>query len=245
MNATAARPAAPAAAVPVISVTVKVRYAVFLTAVCGLVLTLYFVGPRLFNVVDRVGWREDAKFVLAVVGGGVAFYSAWYAALSYRANADREDERRASEDREAEARRDRERKCTSFDMLAALNQMDKVLIRRLIDDIKEKQLGSQQIYEAIKQDQALWKGVVSVLGELEDIAIAVRTGYADERVLFDSLAFMVKNMVDKLGGYIDMMRDQRRAPLLYIEVQEMARAWSNNRSFATGEAIPPTRTWAG
>ena len=165
------------------SITLKLQLAGIIAFGCLAALGAYFIGPRLFGVTDMARWREDAKFVLAVIGGGVAIYSAWHAGLSFRAAQQQSEERRREDTRREETRARRERQATSFRMINALNAVDKVTVRRLIDDIKDKHLGKEQVFQKVNEDTTLWQGVVSLLGELEDMAIAARTDYADERVL--------------------------------------------------------------
>ena len=40
-------------------------------------------------------------------------------------------------------------------------------------------------------------------------------------------------VTDKLGGYIGVLRHERRDPRLYCEVLELAHCWRNGKAYAT------------
>ena len=223
----------------VISFTVKLRLAAVIVVACAAAVGVYLAGPKMFGVSDLVAWRENAKFILAVTGGGVALDSAWYASLSYRSAIYLAEERRTDEIARDTQRLKRERQVTSFQIINALNGLDKVNVRRLVEDIKEKHLSKEQVYEEVTANTDLWKGVISILGEFEDLAIAVRMGYADERVLYDSLKYIAAQITDKLAGYIDVLRERRRDRELYVEIIELVRCWRAGRSLVTQSPWPP------
>jgi hypothetical protein len=219
----------------VFPISVKLRLAAVVAAACALALATYFLTPMVVTISDLAKWREDAKFVLTVIAGGIAVYSAWYASLSFRFNVQKEEEGRQEGTRRESEHLRRDRCRASFERLEALNHVDKVAVRCLIEEINDKKLSKDQVYDYVVQKQDLWRGVVGLLGGLEDLAIAVKSEMVDERILYDSLRFIVVNTSDKLTGYIEVLRDRARSPKLYVEMQELANQWRAGKSLHGGE----------
>ena len=75
--------------------------------------------------------------------------------------------------------------------------------------------------------------VTMLLGVLEDLSIAMRLGYADERTTYQSLGSLVPTVFYGLAGYIDGLRSRNRDKTIYVEIERFAEAWREGKSAIT------------
>lgn len=174
----------------------------------GLIAAYFWVKPE---------HREHVKFVSAVIAGGAAIYGAFYAGASLRFTAKRERQKR------------------SFEILDSMGSIDKVGLRHLLEALDRDGLGDAQIFTTVREDKDLWRSAVTTLGELEDMAIAVRHSYADEGILHDSLSHVAPRILEKTGGYIRKLREERNDNKLYCELERLVSSWRDGKSLQSGK----------
>lgn len=192
-----------------LSVTVTVAVVIVLASV--IMVALYFFYP---------GLREPLTFLAAVAGGAAVIYTGYYAGASVHLAVIQS------------------RKEKAFAILGELNKIDMATIRILIEKelANRSSLSPADLYQKILGDEKLLGAITTLLGLFEDTSIAAQQSYADERVLYLSLCFLVPWAYDGLRDYIKEERT-RNDPTLYIELEKLAEAWKNKRSVRTGESL--------
>ncbi|MHC4445710.1 MAG: DUF4760 domain-containing protein [Planctomycetota bacterium] len=188
-------------------ISVKITIAIVIAAIALLVILLHIFLPDA---------RKELEFATAVVGGATAIYAGYYTATSIRINSERQKKR------------------SSFDALAPLNNIDMANLRILIErEVMPKDISPEDLYKKITNDPKLLTSVTSLLGLFEDISIGIQKDYFDEEVLFYSLSFMVPWYFDGLRHFVDQERKQGKH--LYCEVEKLATAWKSDKSLMTGK----------
>ena len=195
-------------------IPLKITVAVVL-GVISTTLIILFVALNNF--------REEFKFVTAVIAGAGVIYAGYYTAASLRLSIE-------AKKREIEAKK-REK---AFDILFELNRIDMAEIRIRL----EREMGNvppNEQYDHIVKDAKVYAAIITLLGLYEDTAIAVKKGYVDEEVLFLSLGGLVPWTNKTFKAFIDGERTQFADDLLYTEMHDLASAWEGNKSLATGK----------
>lgn len=192
--------------------SVRVSMAVLMVVITLVAFALYLLFPEM---------RSHVIFAAALVGGSSAVYAAYYAASTLRVSVKRDMQAR------------------SFDILASLNEHQAAKLRVFIEkEVANRRLSPEALYDRITQDADCLAVVTTVLGLYEDTAVAIHEGFADERPLYRSLAFLVPWTLRQLREYIEEERKRGRAEDLYIDLQRLAEAWSNGRFYHDGKPIP-------
>ncbi len=164
--------------------------------------------------------REHVRFVAAVMAAAAGVYGAFYAGAAMRFNAARERQKR------------------SFEILDAMGRPDRLELRRLIETIKKEDLSEDQVYALVVEDPGLWNSAAASLGDLEDMAIAIRYGFVEEQILYDSISHVSNRIVEKLHGYIAKLRKERRDNNLYCEIERLLSSWRDGKSLYSGNGFP-------
>lgn len=141
-------------------------------------------------------------------------------------------------------RRDRQR--NSYTILRFMDEERKVQLRIEIREKFEPIANDRAQIKQLMEDEPSWDEKISkVLGSLEDMALAIRSRHADERVLYYSMNLPLVRTVKVLQGYIDMVRaedtvagnvDHRKT--IYQEATDLANSWSDGESIVHGKRFP-------
>lgn len=167
--------------------------------------------------------REEIKFAATLFGGTAAIYSAYYVGVGLRLKIEREKQQ------------------ASFDLLDMLNKPEFVAVRSLLD--KEvgdhRKISEDALYEKIMASRDLDAAVTTVLGILEDTAIAIQNDFVDEDILYASMSEIVKKNQTGLRGYIVKLRESSGVPLYFVELDKLAKAWREGKRLSDGKDFPP------
>lgn len=166
--------------------------------------------------------RNEIAFVAAAVGAGAGIYSAYYlgAALHLRLR--------------------RDSLASTFELLKRLDDLQMTRVRVLIENnLVNKTLSPQEVYERIRTDPDIHSQVVLILGLFEDTSIAIQTGFVDEESVYLSLAWLIPFTYQSLRPYIIEERRLHQANILYCELERLANAWSAKKLLKSGKSTPP------
>jgi hypothetical protein len=166
--------------------------------------------------------RSELIYGAAVLAGSSALYSAYYAAAAIRLQIYRDQQARA------------------FEFINQYNQdartRPQVYSETLnpLDDLSPKELEKK-----IAADPELRDGVRGILNSFEEMAIAVRTGYADEQVAFFFFVSILPFAMRRLGAYISSARTEEDN-LTWVEAERLAEAWRAGTSVIDKRALAST-----
>lgn len=194
------------------------RWSITMTAAAATILA---AGAVIVGYLFLPDHRETIIFISAVIGGASTVYAAYFAALALR----------------LQVRRDKQSR--SFAILEGLNAHDSAELRVFIEkEVLTASLSPQDLYGRIVDDSDCLSIVTAILGLFEDTSIAIQEDYADEKVLYRSLSFLVPWTFDSLRSYI--LEERRRTDTLdlYNEFQKLSTAWQGGHFLGTGDKIP-------
>lgn len=164
--------------------------------------------------------RIELIFVISVIGGIAAIYSAFYAG---------ENLKRTYE---------YNKKSKTFEMIQRFDQIEYAEMYAFLDtDFDIKDMKQNEVYEKIISDSGLFLAVRSVMNLCEDISIAVQGHYIDEKIAFLSLEQVFRMYVNKFKPYIEGHREKYGTNLIYNECEKLAYSWSNNQYLTSGKKI--------
>jgi hypothetical protein len=83
------------------------------------------------------------------------------------------------------------------------------------------------------------------LGLLEDIALTIRSNVADEKVLYDSLSFMLHEVYETFQPFIEGLRAAHGGDeTLYCEIEKLSKQWNEGRSYRTNKMFKDVRAFS-
>ncbi len=189
---------------PGVLIEFKIRISIGL--LLGL-LTLLFV----FLFAKYPLLRDTITFTASAIGAALGIYGAYYTAtgLSLKIRHDRVSR--------------------AFEFLEQTNRIEFTQALAFVEQINVEDKPDEK-YKALRSDGKDAQ-VRFLLNMLEDIAIAVRTGYADEEVLFSSLSGIVDRSYNKLTFYIKRLREEfkDKDDTIYCEIQKLVSLWNKRR----------------
>ncbi|MCK4735072.1 MAG: DUF4760 domain-containing protein [Methanophagales archaeon] len=196
-----------------ISFKFKVTVAICLVLAVILLFTLFIILPD---------YRNELRFLTALLGGAAMVYAGYYAGATLRINLARDKQHRGSE------------------IIQSLNNIDMASIRVFIEkEINTKEISQQDLYDKILNDPVVLSRITVILGFFEYVSIAIQEDYADEVFLYKSLGFLVPWTFYSLNSYIKEERTRLDESALYIELEKLADAWKKKTSLLTGKSLPP------
>lgn len=154
--------------------------------------------------------RETLKFAAATIGGSMAIFGAFFAFISASAGA-------------AQTRRAR-----SLEIIDQLNKLEMVEERFQLESDLTK-VGD--IYGHVTADPLKHARLTHLLGMFEDIAQAINLNVADERVLYDSLDFILPTAFKQYQSFIMAERNACGDPRLYKHLEDVVNAWNSQKSY--------------
>jgi hypothetical protein len=87
-------------------------------------------------------------------------------------------------------------------------------------------LTMEQINSAIDGDQAVYTHIITLLGNLENMALAIYAQIADESVAFETMAGTTLQYITRFREFINHRRDHNN-PRAYDYLLELEQRWSN------------------
>jgi hypothetical protein len=164
--------------------------------------------------------RENLKFVAATVAGVTAVYSAYYAGLSLRQNI------RLTKMRNA------------YELLDHIHRNESMDARALVEKFDTTAVQPRELVETILRDKELHKAVKLLLNAFEAIAIGVRSGFADEEVVFLNIASLAPAVFRAFYPYVEHMRARYGGDITVLrEIEVLIQAWDQQRFLTTGKKI--------
>jgi hypothetical protein len=192
------------------TVNLRIGVAVLVIAWAALLIGAFISMP------DR---RAETTFTAAVTAAGAALYSAYHVGVALRINLYRDKQKRA------------------YEVLDQLNRVDSISVRLIVEAVMRDKLDSDTAYRVIVGDKQKEESVRMLLGMFEDMAYAIRTGYAHEDVLFAALQVVAAFYYDGLKAYIDGLREARNNDDFYSDFEQLAGAWRQHKSYRTGKSM--------
>ena len=179
-----------------------------------------------------------AKVAVPTAAVIVAFYIAWHntstSAVERQAAQRRHDEAMRQRDVQHQELLARDRIRRAFDILRSLDEQDRVNLRVDIRKEFEKITDDGPAIKAKLGDDKLLLSpkIAKVLGSFEDMAIAIRSGEADESILFYSMSIVLVTFYEMLRLHIDHKREETKLslPPAYCELEHVAKSWKDRRS---------------
>ena len=181
----------------------KIPVTIFLIIIvsCIVALILYFIFPT---------FHSDIKFITLLFGGASGIYSAFYIGKTLELNIERD------------------RIAKSFEFIQRLDCEQYNTVRRFLNhDIVN--ITSNQLYEKIVENVELDNAIAYVFNNLDDMAIALRAGYLDEDILFDSLSPIVHFWCQKLEPYFIKLREEKNDKTIYSFIQRLYNDWNKRK----------------
>jgi len=166
--------------------------------------------------------RSELIYGAAVLGGSTGLYSAYYAAAAIRLQIYRDQQARA------------------FEFINQYNEDARTRARVYSETLNPlDELSPKEVEERIAADPELREGVRGILNSFEEMAIAVRTGYADEPVAFFFFVSVLPFAMRRLGAYISTARTEEDN-LTWVEAERLAAAWRAGISVIDRRALAST-----
>lgn len=190
-------------------VNIRLTIAAVVAGVAALFIIAYVLSPAR---------RAEIQFAAFAVGAAAAIFSAYHAGITLRLNLYRDRQKRA------------------YEILDTFNRVDSVETRVIMDEVIASDAPATA-YKTILADPQKHQSVRLILGVFEDLAIAVRTGYADEYVLFSSLQFAAAHYFDGLKPFIDGVRKEKNNKKFFIELERLVGAWRLGKSLVTSRPL--------
>lgn len=184
---------------------ISVRLTIFWACTIGALATVgayYFLPSH----------REGIKFAGTAITAAGGIYAAYYISATLRLS----QERRRQE--------------SAYRFLEYLNQNDWVDVRIALDKASNEKQGREEQFKLIESNPELRQQVYRLLGLFEDMAIAIKTGYADEQTLKLALREMACKYYSGFSPYILESRAVDKCANLYSEFESLKNAWSQNKS---------------
>jgi hypothetical protein len=166
-------------------------------------------------------YRPQFIFIASVIGGLSALYMGYYSAIALRIKIQHDKMQR------------------SFEFTHMLNDIDWARTRCSIIKIKNdyKTESPTALHDKIVADEELHTAIISLLGWLEDVSIAIQHQYVDELILNESIFYIVKDAYENLYPYIQARREKCNHTTLYTEFGKLHHAWREKKSLVTGKAL--------
>lgn len=208
-------------------INVKIRIALIICAAVVLLVVLYFIFT---------GFRNELSFITAVIGGAAIVHSAYYVGITAQTAAKQLEitAEIATEQRNSIAVLTKKHKALDFIRDAQTHEM--VTLRRLIEEkVDTKIEGVDELYDKIRSDIKLLSAIGTCFGFWEDMSIAIQNDAVDEKIIYDSLSFILPYHFRKLGFFIEKERNFYEDDTLYVEMEKLVHAWSQKQSLLTGK----------
>ena len=165
-------------------------------------------------------YRNELRFLTALLGGAVMVYAGYYAGATLRVNLARDKQHR------------------SFEVLQNFNTIDMTKIRVFVEKgVDVKKMPPDQFYNEILNDHELLAGVMLVLNFFEATSMAIQEEYADELILYRSLCCVTPWIFSNFNPFVKEVREKRNDKRLFVEFEKLVDVWKNNTSLLTGKSL--------
>ncbi|MEY4916318.1 MAG: hypothetical protein RL616_231 [Verrucomicrobiota bacterium] len=193
-----------------INFTVNISIAILLTLASIGIILLHGFCPQL---------RDELSFALAVIGGASAIYLGFYTSRSLVVNVERQKQQNA------------------FELLRDLYRVDTSSIIILIRKNFGSHVSAKDHCQKIEDDKDLHKSILTVLGVFEDTSLAIQSDVACEKILYNSLGFLVPWIFDNLKPFIEYRRNKDNDKTIWIEIEKLAVSWKEKKSINDGSLL--------
>jgi hypothetical protein len=192
-------------------VKIRITFAVILFIFCtAFILAFAFLPTQ----------RDLLVFSAVVIGGASAIYSAYFAAQTLRINLQRDKLKRALE------------------ITNRVSGIELSKVRALVhDEIISQDMSETQVIEIIKNDREIKSAVITVLNNLEDVAISIQKGDSDEETVYMNLAYLLPKIYSTIDPYIQDMRKSFGSLGLYTELERLSKCWESGKYLFDGSPV--------
>jgi hypothetical protein len=141
---------------------------------------------------------------------------------------------------------EQQRRAAAYEFLRQLNARELVGIRSIVLKSDTAGRSAPITFEEIGVGRRRRARVTQLLGVFEDIAVAIREGYADEDVLYRAIGPTVCFLRERMRPFIDGVREERRrlgdegSASYYSELDALADAWGKGAALTNGRKLSPT-----
>ncbi len=210
-------------------INVKIRIAIIICLAVVVLFILYLVFPH---------FRNELSFVTAVIGGAAVVYSAYYVGVTAKTAAKQLAITAETATEQINSIAVLRKKEKSLDLIRDVQTHQMVTLRRLIEsEVDTKKEGVDELYHKIRTKSELLGAIGACFGCWEDTSIAIQSDVVDEKILYDSLSFILPYHFRELGFFIEKERDFYSDKTLWVEMEKLAHAWSQGLSLLTGKAF--------
>lgn len=185
-------------------ISIKVTVALVVCAIAAILILLYFSFPD---------YRDQLKFTAAVIAGSSALYSAYYIAAGIKTNIKRDSISKG------------------LDLIKRVDEINLTQIRRFVEQEYDK-TKPDEFNRKIRENDELFHSIRKLLGNLEDIAIAIQLGVADEETVKRSLGTIVEIASTRFEHFIKAERLQYGDTEIYCEFERLSVAWRHKKMLA-------------
>jgi uncharacterized membrane protein YjgN (DUF898 family) len=192
---------------------IKFDYGIFsIVILIGIIFVfLYFLFPT---------YREEWKFIAAIIGGLAALYTGYYVAATLRFTYVQERIQR------------------SFEFNQKMQTVDYSKIRIAIHKVIDRnELTDEQKFEEIEKNEDIKSAVVSMLNTFENISIAITYGYVSEELIYRAFAWIMPHYFYKLKAYVDVSR-KRDDKRIWKDVERLVDHWKEGEFLLDNKPIP-------
>lgn len=191
------------------------------------VVTAILSGVAIYVHATCVPCREEVSFAMIVLTAAGGVYAAYYIGQTLQVQVQMEEKKMRMQ-----LQRD------TFDLMNRFDSAKWTDIKHFIEEeIVDKSSTPIDIYKKVVSSQTLASSITEILGLFEDMCIAIESGYADERTLFDSMRFIVTHAYESLRPYIEHARSHYNHPSLFSKLQKLANEWGQKRMLSTGQTV--------
>ena len=202
-----------------------------LTVSAFVVLVVAAVAATTYSITKDL---QLAQLYAAILLGGAGATSAIYAVETFRLNYRREQQKAA------------------FQFLAAYAELDVFAIKHFLDTSVQDCSSWEELFSNCMKDPSqrrLLDQTRNMLGLFDDIAIAIRSGYADELVLYQSLGEAIprhyhscekKFLNFKMSQFVEKSKtaDEPTLCTFYEVADDLVHAWERHQSVIDGRKLP-------
>lgn len=162
-------------------------------------------------------------FIALVAGGAAALYSAFYAGAAARERSRHELTR------------------STFELIRGVDEPELLKLREVLDQAigDYRNVAPTTVLAKINESVELRTAARGLLNAFEDIAVAIRTGYADERLVHAAMGTLMCGSTEKYSSFIDGERARHGGGgSIYKELQRVTDSWRGGRYHTLDRAIP-------
>jgi hypothetical protein len=176
----------------------RLTIATLLGLVAGCLIVAFAVAPSA---------RKALTFTAAVIAGATGIYSTYYAAANIRGQIELS------------------RKRTALRFIEAWPSEERSKERQALRRINAKELSAHDLVHQMGEDEDLERAARTHLNFIQAMAVAIRSGTADEALLYDYFHLIVEDTMELVKAYISYQREEYRHAEIWIHAEELGTSW--------------------